>query len=121
MLLEEARVTHGRPVLPIIPKEQRSAEMSRAEKDAWGYSTITSTLSAASSYLPLPGINSSSDLMSQIAAQNTGYWGRSLDSVVEEAAGRVPLLLEDLRRVILAESSTTEGVFRLTSNVSLVL
>lgn len=51
------------------------------------------------------------------SGKGEGYWNRSVDELVESCNG-VPPLFDELRKVILEECITTEGIFRRTPGVS---
>jgi len=82
-------------------------------KDTSWASSLVSTVTLAGSYLNLIG--------SHIRDESTlakGYWKRDLDSLISDFGGRIPPLFEELRKVILTECTSTEGIFRRSTQVS---
>ena len=114
VLHEEARAMRARP------DSSRTSRRGPSPKADSSGGTFASTLSAASSYLMMPrsGVTVP-DPSLEGPKRGEGYWGRSLDDLVSEAGGKVPRLLDELSRVILGECTTTEGIFRRASNVSM--
>ncbi|WWC66983.1 uncharacterized protein I206_100890 [Kwoniella pini CBS 10737] len=106
VLSTESRILKELPdLLPAKPALKRmDSESSLA---SWGYHTISSAVETAASYL---GMAQGHDLEKE---DKRGYWGRELDDLLRDS---IPPLLSDLRRVILGECVTTEGVFRRSSN-----
>ncbi|WVQ93915.1 hypothetical protein IAU59_000993 [Kwoniella sp. CBS 9459] len=109
---------HGRSSKPDVrPKLEREA--SDSSLASWSYHALSSALTTAASYLPVTqlGLAASEE---QASATNLteakGYWGRDLQTLLDENNGDVPPLLKSLRSVILAECTATEGVFRRSSN-----
>jgi hypothetical protein len=126
VLAEEARVLRERPEIHPI-KSSKWSEWQRTRSDnergTWA-GTIREAVGAAGSYLPVPRWGSWEGIGGAERAGPrgaNGYWSRSAEALVIEAGGKVPRLLVDLRKVILSGCTTTEGMFRRTSNVSLRL
>lgn len=117
-LLEEARVLRQSSKTSGSSKSGDRAPPN-GPNAGWAYSTLTSTLSAASSYLPLPGFKvTRENSLTGKSETGRGYWRRTIEDLIKEADGKIPHLLEELSQAILSECTTTEGIFRRTSNVS---
>lgn len=97
----------------IRPKQTPTTNASAT----WG-SSIAYALGTMGSYLLIPGMSSTSSITASERPAR-GYWKRSVEDLVEEAGGKVPPIFDELRGVIMNQCVTTEGVFRLTPNVSL--
>ncbi|WVW81631.1 hypothetical protein I302_103626 [Kwoniella bestiolae CBS 10118] len=129
VLEAEARVLRDRPdIIPPTPSKEGTSsapKLKRMDSESsiasWGYQTISSAVETAASYLPLPRFGVDSYHRPALeSAGNKGYWGRDLDELTKECGGNVPPLLVELGKVILKECTTTEGVFRRTSNSHLL-
>lgn len=83
--------------------------------------SLTSALGVVGSYIPFSGMLStptgSAPIATSSSGKGEGYWNRSVDELVESCNG-VPPLFNELRKVILEECITTEGIFRRTPGVS---
>jgi len=83
--------------------------------------SLTSALGVVGSYIPFSGMLStptgSAPIVTSSSGKGEGYWNRSVDELVESCNG-VPPLFSELRKVILEECITTEGIFRRTPGVS---
>jgi hypothetical protein len=120
VLLEESRVLRERPDLHPVASRREAwrDEAHRAHRgDASWTGTVRGVVGAAGSYLTLPRWGGPLELEKEVQGRR-GYWGRSAEELVSEANGKVPKLLVDLRKAILGQGTTAEGVFRRTSNVS---
>lgn len=105
--------------LPVAVMEEEARLRPKQTPDAsaatWG-SSIASALGTMGSYLSFVGLASSAGITA--SSNPRGYWNRTVDELVDDCAGKVPPILDELRRVILAECVTTEGIFRRTPSVS---
>jgi hypothetical protein len=115
-LREEALFLRENPNLP--PQRGLNAIPTISYNKGWTES-ITSTLSAASSYVILPWTTGGNQDQSFRSEKQSGYWNRDINELMEEHKGKVPPLITELRSVILTDCTNTEGVFRRSSNVSL--
>lgn len=90
---------------PPVPEEGASG---------WGaFSAISAALGTAASWLH-PNVNAAiNDRPGQT------YWAREIDEIVAENLGHVPRVLTVMGRAILQYCTTTEGIFRRSSNSSL--
>jgi hypothetical protein len=131
-LIQEERATahpHPNPQYPQYAETPKNEGYgaSYAHDTTWG-GTITSALGTAGSYLSLPrfGLGEEAEVLGVGAEKSTGgevegrpseqgYWGRNARDVLVK--GKVPVLFDELRKVIL-KSYKTEGLFRRSSNVS---
>ncbi|OCF43759.1 hypothetical protein I317_02363 [Kwoniella heveanensis CBS 569] len=128
VLEAEARLLRERPDL-IPPLHGRASktnarpklarEASDSSLASWSYHALSSAMTTAVSYLPITqlGLSGPTDSANEgLSVEARGYWGRSLQAILEENSGDLPPLLKDLRNIILAECTTEEGVFRRSSN-----
>jgi hypothetical protein len=77
--------------------------------------TWTSSFTAAvGSYYPFSSISSASTSTSVLPPK--GYWGKSMDDLVDECGG-VPPMLQDLREAMMSGCLAEEGIFRRTPGV----
>ncbi|WWC85640.1 uncharacterized protein L201_000506 [Kwoniella dendrophila CBS 6074] len=126
-LITEARTLQVNPGLlpPISTKKSLDDRPPLKRVDSgsslasWGYQTISSAVETAASYLPLPPFGFY-ETQGKLPTGNSGYWGRNVDELLQEYGGSLPPLLTELRKVILTECVSTEGVFRRSSNSSLL-
>ncbi|KAK8845315.1 hypothetical protein IAR55_006028 [Kwoniella newhampshirensis] len=107
------------PTFPRPPLKKHDSDSSIA---SWGFQTLSSAVGTAASYLPFQGlaIEDETEPMAGDAQSTAGYWRRDTVKLVQECGGKVPPLLVELRKVILSECTTTEGVFRRGSNSELL-
>jgi len=117
--------TYGLPLsgirLPLAVLEEE-ARLRLPVKSTWT-SSVTSALGMAASYIPFSGMNTSSashNVTPSSKSTGEGYWGNTIDKLVEKFQG-VPPLFDELRDVILEQCVTTEGIFRRAPGVSLLL
>ncbi|WVF66294.1 hypothetical protein IAT40_001034 [Kwoniella sp. CBS 6097] len=110
---------HGRASSTLNVRPKLASAESDSSLASWSYHAFSSAVNIAFSYLPVAhlGISGPVDpVNSEGLTEARGYWGRDLQQVLDESRGDVPRLLKDLQNVILAECTTTEGVFRRSSN-----
>jgi hypothetical protein len=106
VLEEEARYLAEHPEL--VPSSSKSKAYTTKRDISWRSSIVS-----VGSYLNPYG-QSSND----VKGGGQGYRGRNVEGLIKESEGKVPLLLEQLKEVILSECIETEGIFRRSSNVS---
>jgi hypothetical protein len=85
------------------------------------WSSAYSAVGTIASYIPFSNTITSTSAYSAIpdsTGSGEGYWDTTLDELVEKCGG-VPEIFEELRRVILSECVTEEGIFRRTPGVRL--
>jgi len=80
--------------------------------------TISSSISYATSYLPFSQYLTDTNEKTSIATGPSGLWGRKAEEILQDNDGKLPRALIGLRDAILTHCTSTEGVFRRTSNVS---
>jgi hypothetical protein len=117
----QLHTTHGVPLtnirLPLATLEEES-RLRLPVRSTWGFS-VYSAIGAVASYIPFSSIITSTSAYSAISnstSSGQGYWDTTLDELVEKCGG-VPEIFEELRRVILSECVTEEGIFRRTPGV----
>lgn len=115
MLYEEARLLRDQPSL--IPTRTRSnRSIGKIEQaNTWG-STISTSIGYATSYLSFSRTTTRTSDTTEVDMRR-GYWGRTAANVLTDSKGHAPGLLVALGEAILAGCTSTEGVFRRTSNV----
>jgi hypothetical protein len=106
--------------LAVIEEEARvrpSQHPNHASSAAtWG-SSIAYALGTMGSYLSIPGLTSTKSITTSDGPAR-GYWDRSIEDLVDDSGGKIPPIFDELREVIISQCVTTEGIFRLTPNVS---
>lgn len=100
--------------LPVAVLEEEVRVRRDQPGSTWA-SSITAAASMVGAYLPFSSILSTP--APRPPSQSKGYWGRTMDDLVEECGG-VPPILEELREAILSGCVTEEGIFRRTPGVS---
>lgn len=103
--------------LAVITEEARVRPKESAANATWG-SSIAYALGTMGSYLSFPGLTATTSITAS-SGPARGYWDRDIDELVRECGGKVPPIFDELRQIILEECVATEGIFRLTPNVSL--
>ena len=115
--------TYGVPLTDIRLSLGTLEEESRLRlpvKSTWTSSAF-SALGTAASYLPFANANpfaSAYNVIEDSTGSGEGYWDTTLDELVNKCGG-VPEIFEELRKVILGECATEEGIFRRTPGVCL--
>ncbi|WVR03411.1 hypothetical protein IAU60_000402 [Kwoniella sp. DSM 27419] len=141
---EEARILADRPELvpgparsspsirgAVITRPKLDRQTSDASLAGWSYQALSSAVSTAASYLPLPQLGLGAQHAPSESSEKDhaggdcarGCWGRALGDLMQESGtrpSRIPRLLDELRKAILAECTQTEGVFRRSSNSTLL-
>ena len=103
--------------LPLATIEQE-ARLRLPVRSSW--SSVYSGLGAIASYIPFSNTITSASTYSPVSSSTgsgEGYWDTTFDDLVERCGG-VPEIFEELRKVILSECVTEEGIFRRTPGVS---
>jgi len=89
-------------------------------KPTWTSSAF-SALGTVASYIPFSNAITSTSTYRVIpnpTGSGEGYWDTTLDELVKKCGG-IPEIFEELRKVILSECVTEEGIFRRTPGVRL--
>ena len=115
--------TYGVPLTNIRLSLATLEEESRIRlpvKPTWTSSAF-SALGTVASYIPFSSIikpTASYNVIPNSTGSGDGYWDTTVDELVNKCGG-VPEIFEELRKVILSECVTEEGIFRRTPGVRL--
>jgi hypothetical protein len=104
--------------LPIATIDEES-RLRLPIRSSW--SSAYSALGTIASYIPFSNTITSANTYNPVSSSTgsgEGYWDTTLDELVEKSGG-VPEIFEELRKVILSECATEEGIFRRTPGVRL--
>jgi len=111
--------TYGVPLTNIRLSLATLEEEARLRLPVRSWSSVYSGLGAIASYIPFAKTITSTTTYSPVASSTgsgEGYWDTTLDELVGKCGG-VPAIFEELRKVILSECVTEEGIFRRTPGV----
>jgi hypothetical protein len=118
----QLHTTYGVPLnnirLPLATLEEES-RLRLPVRSSW--SSAYSALGSIASYIPFSNTIISPPAYSPVPSSTgsgQGYWDTTLDELVEKCGG-VPEIFDELRKVILSECVTEEGIFRRTPGVRL--
>jgi hypothetical protein len=118
----QLQATYGVPLtnirLPLATLEEESG-LRLPVRSSW--LSAYSPLRTIASYIPFSNTTTSTSTYSPVPSSTgsgEGYWDTTLDELVEKCGG-VPKIFDELRKVILGECVTEEGIFRRTPGVRL--
>lgn len=107
--------------LPVLEEEARQLRENPPGHTAASWTeAISSGLSFASTYLPIPrfSISSPNTKFAPPGGLEESSWRRSAEGMVAASEGKTPNIISTLCQVILEHCAKTEGIFRRSSNVS---
>lgn len=107
--------------LPVLEEEARQLRENPPGHTAASWTeAISSGLSFASTYLPIPRFSTLSPNTEYAppGVSGEGSWRRSPQDMVAACEGKTPKIISTLCQVILEHCAKTEGIFRRSSNVS---
>lgn len=117
----QLQTTYGVPLtnirLPLATLEEES-RLRLPVRSTWT-SSVYSAIEAVASYIPFSSTitpTSTYSVIPKSTGSGQGYWDTTLDELVEKCGG-FPNIFEELRKVILSECVTEEGIFRRTPGV----